>query len=175
MATTLSDIVFAAKIACAMADTIESASLSAQVSRVFSDKFGFGTGTGNANQFYQVNGHVLTSGANLDFDLQVAEGFPTETDALRNAVFFDKVRGLLVFNRDASAGTLLVGGHATTPWTDPFNGGATSKLKLPPGSGVLLWSKHANGWSSPGSVHLRFNASGGNCTFDVLQLGENSP
>jgi hypothetical protein len=173
MPSTLSDIVMVAQMAANLADAVEGVPVSAVGTKQLSVVLTHGTGQGQASKLFRDEGRALSGAATEDLDMFDLAGFQLTTDVLRNTLTFAKVMGLLIVNREASAGTLLVGGKATAAaWSQPFNGDDNAKLKLPPGSSVMLLSSK-DGWSvTDASDHiLKMEASGGNVTYDVYILG----
>lgn len=173
MAATLSDIVLSASITTKLSDTVEGTSISAVGGKAFTFALTHGTGDGQASKVFHDEGRSLNSGVNESLDIYLLNNFQVSTDPLRNIITFAGIKGIIVYNRSTSAGNLLVGGNNTAAaWSQPFNSDDAAKLKLPPDSGVFLFSNRA-GWSVTDATDhlLRIEASGGNCTYDIILLG----
>jgi hypothetical protein len=177
MPTTLSNMSVLSAISALVADVCEGVPCIAGVRGERSFGLGFGSGAGLANQFAMFSGQVITAGNSVNFTVNTLEGLQPATDPLKNAVAILQVHGLLIHNRPTSIGNLILGGAAATPWTSPFNGSGTSKLKLFPGCAMFFTAKNAGShcWQVTEDVQdiLKLEASGGDVAIDVWLLGDN--
>ena len=123
----------------------------------------------------------LTPSTSTD-DLDLYGGL---TDVFGNTLNFTYVRQLIIYNRgvpDGSGGwtatageDVEIGNAASNPWSAPFAGTGTSKLKLPSG-GMLVLTGPEDGWavtdSSSDTLRLALNGSGSNdVDVDVIITG----
>jgi len=109
----------------------------------------------------------LTSGTSTTYDLTALTRTllgDTHTTTLL------AVRGLLIINHATSAGTLVVGGATSNPWSAPL-GDSADTLHVPP-DGVALLVNRADGWDVDAShCNLKLAASGGDVDYSIALLG----
>lgn len=139
-----------------------------------------GTSANQADRIWQDNARFLASGGTFDLDLY---DFGTEDigggagrDALGQTITLAEVVALLVVNKSISTGSLLVGGKGTAAaWTSPFSSN-TDKITLKPGGAKLLYAPTDPAYAVVDSTNhiLKFEASGGTCTYDVAVLGRSA-
>ncbi|HBH54951.1 MAG TPA: hypothetical protein DDY91_23970 [Planctomycetaceae bacterium] len=141
-----------------------------------------GTGSGQADRFWQSTGRTLSSAATEDLDVYDLgsldiSGAGAGRDALGQLWTVAEIAGLLVFNRSTSAGNLLVGNNNTTAaWNSILNASDTAAITLPPSGILLLASTNDPAWAVADATNhlLRFTASGGAVTYDVYLLGRSA-
>ena len=141
-----------------------------------------GTGSGQADRFWQSTGRTLSSAATEDLDVYDLgsldiSGAGAGRDALGQLWTVAEIAGLLVFNRSTSAGNLLVGNNNTTAaWNSILNASDTAAITLPPSGILLLTSTNDPAWAVADATNhlLRFTASGGAVTYDVYLLGRSA-
>lgn len=136
-----------------------------------------GTGALMFNRGWQSKNRALVSAATLSVDMYDLGALDLGTgageDALGLALACSAVVCLCVENLSTSAGTLLVGGEGSAAaWNSIFNGVDTAKLSLPPNSGVCIWAVGATAFPvADTSNHLlKFEASGGDCSYNITVL-----
>ena len=133
----------------------------------FRKDLGDGIGTDQAEAVWHTEDQTLGDGSSTTLDLAALEQSlfgNTLTIALAG------VRAILIVNRDASQGSLLIGGAAADTWHAPF-GAAEHRVRVMPG-GALLLAHPGRGWAvGPGETDLKIEASGGAATYDIAILG----
>lgn len=113
---------------------------------------------------------TVNDAANDDLDL--AGGL---TDPFGNAITFAKVCGLIVHNRNTTAGENLVVGGGSNPWIT-WLGATGDQVVVAPDGVLLLWNPSLAGYAvtaSTGDI-LRLTGSGGNITYDIALIGRSA-
>lgn len=141
-----------------------------------------GTGAGQADRFWQSTGRTLASGGAEDIDVYDLgsldiSGAGAGRDALGQAWTVAEIAGMLVFNRAASAGKLLIGGKGTSAaWSDWLNANDDAELTLPPSGIFLIAATNDPAWAVADTTNhlLTMTASGGAVTYDLYLLGRSA-
>jgi hypothetical protein len=185
MPRTLSTISAQAILRATVAATSDNAVVTANAAHGVAQSITFsasGTGSGQADRFWQSTARTLTSASSEDLDLYDlgsldVSGAGAGRDALGQLWTVAEIAGLLVYNRSTSAGNLLVGGNGTAAaWNSWMNANDDSEITLPPSGILLLASTNDPAWAVADSSNhlLRFLASGGAVTYDVYLLGRSA-
>lgn len=126
-----------------------------------------GTGIEQANAVWHAQDQALAAGQSRTLHLT----------ALVQNLFGDtitiplsKVKAILIVNKAAGSGALVVGGAGSQEWAAPF-GMLGDTLKVMPGSPVVL-ANLRDGWGvDAASEALKLAASGGDVVYDIAILG----
>lgn len=110
---------------------------------------------------------TVNDAANDDLDL--AGGL---TDAFGATLTFAKIKGIVVYNRNTTAGHMLhIGGGSNT--FNTFLGADGDIIKVGPDGLFVIWNPSLAGYAvtaSTGDI-LRLSGSGGDITYDIAIIG----
>lgn len=183
MARSLQQIQVTAQLKAVLRNTVDSGAASIQQGQDISPSTALDSGTA-ANQADRVidkRGIAIASGNDTDIDLYDLAGFNVGggagNDALGQATTLAEVVALMVSNRAASEGDLLVGGEGTeAAWSAPFDDDDDAVLVVKPGGCFLLFAPTDPAYPvTDTSNHLlTLAASGGDVTCDVVILGRSA-
>ena len=125
-----------------------------------------GTGVNKGNRCFA---ETITIGDGLNDELDVQ----ALTDGFGNALDFDIIRALYIYNTSADA-TLIIGGAAGTQ-LDIFGDQASDKLHIPPGCEFMMTWPTAAGLDVTTNKDLKYEHDGtgtSDLLFDIIIVGE---
>lgn len=132
-------------------------------------RFAFSSGAvaGQADAVWYASGDALAENAVRRWTLTA---LPRSVFGGQITQSFAAVKALLLLPRAESAGVLVLGGDAESPWWAPL-GAADQTLRLPPGAALLL-SHPGSGWTVDAqAANLRLKAEGGAVAYDLALVG----
>lgn len=181
MAISLDRIVVQARVEARLLSTLASGVVTAEVDEVgftFTPETALASGT-SANQadrvLFKADTEIL-SAASVDLNLYSGanwDGLSSGKDLLGNTLTNVELVALLIHNRAASAGTLVIGGEGTAnAWSAPFGASNTSVVGILPGGTFQLFAPTNPAWAVGSSSNnlLRLEASGGDVTYRAVAL-----
>lgn len=140
-----------------------------------------GTGEGQSDRFWYAENRTLLDTVSEDLDVYDLAAFDigggAGKDALGQTWALVEATALMVYNNDSSTGNLIIGNKASAAaWNDPFNGDDEGMIKLPPDGVFLIACRNNPAWAVADSSNhlLKFLASGGNCSFNVMLMGRSA-
>lgn len=125
-----------------------------------------GTGVNKGNRCYAET-ITIGDGANATLDVQAL------TDTFGDALDFDIIRAMYIYNSSADA-TLIIGGAAGTQ-LDIFGDQASDKLHIPPGCEFMMTWPTAAGLDVTTNKDLKYEhdgTGGDSMDFDIIIVGE---
>lgn len=193
MARTLSNIVVKATLTAIVNNAIDSGATTAKTAQCAQGKelsvgsngltaLANGTSANQADMVWGDEARALASAAteNLDvYDLAAFDiGAGAGKDAVGQAWAAVEIVGFLIHNRPTSTGDLIIGGEGSgAAWNSPFNASDTAKLgPLGPGGFALYFDPTNPALAVADSTNhlLKFEASGGDLTYDVFLIGRSA-
>ncbi len=127
-----------------------------------------GVGDNQADAVWHAEGQSLAQDQATTVDLDMLD-----QDLFGDVITIplDKVKAILIVNKNTTGdGYLLVGGAPLDEWSEPF-GASGHKVKVMPGSPLLL-ANVRDGWDvASGQGALRLQALDGSVSYDVAVLG----
>lgn len=189
MARSVTSINVTAVLQATLLNAINGAASAAhQHKRSFAPETTLTSGTG-ANQFdrtWESPGRTLNSGNDEDIDLfdlgSIDIGAGAGRDSAGQTVAIAEIVALLIWNKAASAGNLLIGGEGSgAAWNSMFHVSGTPSDTagfgpLGPGGVFFAFRPDDPAWAVADSTNhlLTIAATGGNVTYDIMFLGRSA-
>ena len=185
MARSLSTVSAQAILRATVISTSDGAAITASGSHGAAQSITFsasGTGSGQADRFWQSTGRTLATSGTEDIDVYDLgsldiSGAGAGRDALGQLWTVAEIAGIMVYNRPTSAGDLLIGGKGTSAAFKSFLASSnTAQVTLKPSGIFLISSTNDPAYAVVDSTNhlLTMTASGGAVTYDIYLLGRSA-